>query len=243
MSQVAKVFELQLQHQSFQWILLFSCSVMFNSLWPMDCSMPGYPVLHYLLEFAQAHVHWVGDVHSPGSTASNEHSGLISFRIDWFDLVAIRGTLKSLLYHLSSKATIFQCSAIFMVQILHLYMTAWKNKSLILQTFVTKVKWKKMKVTQLCLTRCNPIQSMAFSRLGYWNQYSFLSPGDLPNPGIKPKSPTMQADSLPADSSGKLKNTGVGSVSLPHQIFPTQESNWGILHCRWILYQLSYLAK
>ena len=113
MSQVAKVFELQLQHQSFQWTLLFSCSVMFNSLWSMGCSMPGYPVLHYLLEFAQAHVHWVGDVHSPGSTASNEHSGLISFRIDWFDLVAIRGTLKSLLYHHSSKATIFQCSAIF----------------------------------------------------------------------------------------------------------------------------------
>ena len=157
MSQAAKVLELQLQHQSFQWMLLFSCSVMSNSFWPMEFSMPGDPVLHHLLEFAQAHVHWVGDVHSPGSTASNEHSGLISFRIDWFDLFAIQGNLKSLLYHHSSKATIFQCSAIFMVQILHLYMTAGKTKSLILQTFVSKVKWKKVKVAHLCLTLCNHI--------------------------------------------------------------------------------------
>jgi len=84
---------------------------------------------------------------------------------------------------------------------------------------------------------------MEFLRLEYWSRYSFLSPRDLPNPGIEPKSHTLQADSLPRDSSGKPKNTGVGSLSLLHQIFSTQELNWGILHCRWILYQLSYLAK
>ena len=66
------------------------------------------------------------------------------------------------------------------------------------------------------------------------------SPGDLPNPGIEPRSPTLQADSLPAEPQGKPKNTGVGSLSLLQQIFPTQESNWGLLHCRQILYQLSY---
>ena len=48
------------------------------------------------------------------------------------------------------------------------------------------------------------------------------------------------ADSLPAEPPGKSKNTGVGSLSLLQRIFPTQESNWGLLHCRWTLYQLSY---
>ena len=66
------------------------------------------------------------------------------------------------------------------------------------------------------------------------------SPGDLPNPGMEPRSPTLQADSLPAEPQGKPKNTGVGSLSLLQQIFPTQESNLGLLHCRQILYQLSY---
>ena len=58
--------------------------------------------------------------------------------------------------------------------------------------------------------------------------------------GIEPRSPTLQADSLPAEPQGKPKNTGVGSLSLLQWIFLTQESNWGLLHCRWILYQLSY---
>ena len=65
-------------------------------------------------------------------------------------------------------------------------------------------------------------------------------PGDLPNPGIKPRPPTLQADSLPSESPGKHMNTGVGSLSLLQRIFPTQESNWGLLHCMQILYQLSY---
>ena len=68
---------------------------------------------------------------------------------------------------------------------------------------------------------------------------SFLQ-GNLPNPGIKPRSPTLQADSLPAEPQGKPKNTGVGSPSLLQGIFPTQESNRGLLHCRRILYLLSY---
>ena len=69
----------------------------------------------------------------------------------------------------------------------------------------------------------------------------FPSPGDLPNSGIKARSPTLQANSLPAKLQEKPKNTGVGSLSLLQQIFPTQELNWGVLHCRWILYQLSYV--
>ena len=81
---------------------------------------------------------------------------------------------------------------------------------------------------------------MEFSRPEHWRGQPFPSPGDFPNPGIKPRSPVLQADSLPAEPPGKPKNTGVGSLSLLQWIFPTQESNWGLLHFRQILYQLSH---
>ena len=68
----------------------------------------------------------------------------------------------------------------------------------------------------------------------------FPSPGDLPNPGTEPRSPTLQVDSLPAEPQGKPKNTGVGSLSLLEGIFLTQGSNPGLPHYRWILYQLSH---
>ena len=71
---------------------------------------------------------------------------------------------------------------------------------------------------------------MEFSKPKYWS----------PNPGIKPRSPTLQAGSLSAEPQGKPKNTGVGSLSLLQGIFPTQGSNPGLPHCRWILYQLSH---
>ena len=70
--------------------------------------------------------------------------------------------------------------------------------------------------------------------------WPFTSPGDLPNPGIKPRSPALQVDSLPAEPPGKPKNSGVGSLYLLQQIFLTQKSNWSLLHCRQFLYQLSY---
>ena len=69
----------------------------------------------------------------------NEYSGLIFFRIDWFDLLAVQVTLKSLLQHHSSKASILQCSAMFMVQFSHLYMTTGKTIALTIWTFVGKV--------------------------------------------------------------------------------------------------------
>ena len=70
---------------------------------------------------------------------SNEYSGLISFRMDWLDLLAVQGTLKSLLQHHSSKASIFQCSAFFIVQLLHSYVTTGKPIALTRWTFVGKV--------------------------------------------------------------------------------------------------------
>jgi len=81
---------------------------------------------------------------------------------------------------------------------------------------------------------------MEFFSQEYWNGLPFPSPWDLPNLGIKPRSPALQADSLPSESPGNPKNTGVGSLSLLQRIFPTQESNQGLLSCRRILYQLSY---
>ena len=62
------------------------------------------------------------------------------------------------------------------------------------------------------------------------------SPVDLPNPGIEPMSPILWADSLLTEPPGKLKNTGVGILSFLQGIFPIQESTWGLLHCRRILY-------
>ena len=70
---------------------------------------------------------------------SNEHPGLISFRMDWLDLLAVQGTLKSLLQHHSSKASILQRSAFFIVELSHLYMTTGKTIALTRQTFVGKV--------------------------------------------------------------------------------------------------------
>ena len=135
----------------------------------MDCSIPGFPVHHQLLELSQTHVHQVGDtiqtshvLSSPSPptfnlsqsfpmrwpkywsfsfniSPTNEPPGLISFRMDWLDLLAAQRTLKSLLQHHSSKASILRCSAFFMVQLSHPYMTTGKTITWILQTFVGNV--------------------------------------------------------------------------------------------------------
>ena len=82
--------------------------------------------------------------------------------------------------------------------------------------------------------------SMGFSRQEYWSGLPCPSPGDLPNPGVESRSPALQVDSLLSETLGKPKNTGVGSLSLLQGIVPTWESNRDLLHCRWILNQLSY---
>ena len=70
---------------------------------------------------------------------SNEHPGLVSFRMDWLDLLAVQGTLKSLLQHHSSKASILQHAAFFMLQFSHPYTTTGKSTALTIQTFISKV--------------------------------------------------------------------------------------------------------
>ena len=141
----------------------------------MDCSMPGFPVLHLLPELAQTHVLFVSDAIQPSHpllspsppafnlsqhqdlfqwvSSSNQVAKILKpqhhsfqwifrvdfFRIDWFDLLAVQETLKSLLQHHSSKPSILQCSAFFTVQLSHPYMTTGKTIALTRRTFVGKV--------------------------------------------------------------------------------------------------------
>ena len=77
---------------------------------------------------------------------SNEHPGVISFRMNWLDHLAVQGTLKSLLQYHSSKASILWCSAFLIVQLSHLYMTTWKTRALTRQTFVDKVMFLLFKM-------------------------------------------------------------------------------------------------
>ena len=98
-------------------------------------------------------------------------------------------------------------------------------------------------VVEPCLTLCDLDRLLCpwgFSRQEYWSGLPRPPPGDLPNPGIEPRSPALQADSLPSEPPGKPKNTGVGSLSLPQGIFLTQRSNPGLLHCRQTLYHRNH---
>ena len=116
------------------------------------------------------------------------------------------------------------------------------SKSMALLTFIAftfrRVKWKSPSCLRLFATPW-AIQSMEFSRSEYWSG-DFPSPGYLPNPATEPGSPALQVDSLPAEISGKPKNTGVGSLIFLQQIFLTQELNCDLLHWRRIFYQLNY---
>ena len=188
---------------------------------PTDCSTPGLPVLHYLLEFAQTHVRWVSDAIQPSRplsppsppafnlsqchvfsnesalhirwpkywsfsfsiSPSNEHSGLISFRMDWLDLLAVQGTLKSLLQHHSSKGSVLWCSALFMVQLISVH----------------ECESHLVMSNSLCLHGLRPTR--------------LLCPWDSPG-----------------------KNMGVGCHFLLQEVFLTQGLNLGLLHCRQILY-------
>ena len=90
----------------------------------------------------------------------------------------------------------------------------------------------------LCDTMDCTVHGILQAKILQWVAFPF-SQGSF-QPRIEPRSPALQADSLPAETQGKPRNTWVGSLSLLQQTFPTQELNWGLLHCRWILYQLSY---
>ena len=172
----------------------------------MDCSTPGLPVHHQLLEFNSnscpsswwchptisssvvpffscsqslpASVSFpMSQLFTSGGQSigsfsfnispSSEHLGLISFRMDWLDLFAVQGTLRSLLQHHSSKASILRCSAFFTVQLPHPYMTTGKTIALTRRTFVGKV----MSLLLNILSRLIPfvlLQHFAISNILFW---------------------------------------------------------------------------
>ena len=96
----------------------------------------------------------------------------------------------------------------------------------------------KVKVAQSCLTLCDPLDYTVHGILQARVLEYIAVPFSMGS--SQPRSPALQVDSFPAESPGKPKNTGVGSLSLLQWIFPTQELNQGLLHCRQILYQLSH---
>ena len=116
--------------------------------WVNDVIQPSHPLLSpspaFNLSKCQGLFKWLSSLHKYWSfsfsiSLSNEFSGLISFRIDWLALFAVQGIFKSLLQHHSSKASILWCSAFFMVQLSHPYMTTGKTIALIRWTFVGKL--------------------------------------------------------------------------------------------------------
>ena len=163
-------------------LLLFSCPVMSNSLWPkwLQYARPICP--SHLPKFAQVHVHCISDAAQPSHpltpllflpsifpsirdfssesavlirwskylsfsfsfsfsiSPSDEYSGLISLKIDWFDRFAVQGTLRSLLQHLSSKALILPQAAFFMVCLSQLFMTTGKTTLLLLLSHFSRVR-------------------------------------------------------------------------------------------------------
>ena len=124
---------------------------------PMDCSTPCFPVSHQLLEFAQVHVHLIGDTIQPSHPLPPS---------------------SSFAFNPSQHQDLFQFLPLIFEKI---------------------VKGKSISRDRLFVTPW-PIQSMEFSRPEYKSRQPFPSPGDLPNPGIEPRSPASQADSLPAES-------------------------------------------
>ena len=121
--------------------------------WVSDAIQPSHPLLPaspfaFSLSQHQYLFQWVSSLHQVAKVLefqlsinpSNEYSWLISFKIDWHHLLGVQGTLNSLLQHCSSKASIFQCSAFFLVQFLHPYMTTGKAIALTIWTFVGKVR-------------------------------------------------------------------------------------------------------
>ena len=131
---------------------------------------------------------------------SREYSGLISFRIDWFDLLAVQGTLKSLLQHYSSKATILQCLAFLMVQLSYPYMTTGKTIALTRQTFVGKVMsllfnmLSRLVITFLPRTKCLLIS---------WLQSSstvILEPPKIKSDNVSTVSPSVSREVMGPDA-------------------------------------------
>ena len=164
---------------------------------------------------------------------SNEHPGLISFRMDWLDLLAVQGTLKSLPQHHSSKASILRCSAFFTVQFSHPYMTTGKTIALTRWTFVGKVISlvcfaAAAKLLQWCPTLCDPTDGIPPGSAHPWD-----SPGKNTGVGchfllqcMKVKSESEVAQSCPILCD--LMDCSLPGSSV-HGIFQARVLEWGAI--------------
>ena len=144
----------------------------------------GVPFSSWLQSFQhQGLFQWVSSLHQVAkvselqlqSSPLNEYSRLISFTIDWFDLLAVQRTLKSLLQHHSSKAPILLCSAFFMVQLSHPYMTT--GKTIALTLFLSLVTQSCLTLATPWIVACQAPLFMGFSRQEYWSGCHFILQG------------------------------------------------------------------
>ena len=116
------------------------CHPNISSCWPLLLPPSIFPSIRVFSNELVLRIRWPNYwSFSFSISPSNEYSGLISFRIDWFDLLAFQGTLKGLLQHHNSKASILRCSAFLIVQLSHPHMTAGKTITLTIWTFVSQV--------------------------------------------------------------------------------------------------------
>ena len=171
---------------------------------------------------------------------------LTSSSVDRWDFAKFRSFFSLIIFTGFSSPFYTHPSCTQQVDIL--FVSAWSSSSLFSCCFFSLKKWCMCCALLLSCVRlfaspwtvaCQAPLSMRFARQGYWRGLLCPPAGDLPNPKVKPRSPALQADSLLSEPPGKPKNTGVGSLSLLQGTFPAQKSNWGLLHCRRILSQLS----
>ena len=181
---------------------IFPSIRVFSSEWTLHITWPKYWSLSFSISLF------------------SEHSGLISFRIDWFDLLVVKGTLMSLLQHHGSKASVLQSSAFFMVQFSYLYMTTGKTTASTMWTLVGKV----MSLPFNTLSRFVIAFPASTKRLLIsWLQ----SPSAV---FLEPKKIKFVTVSI-------FKNTGVDCNVLLQGIISAQASNPRLQHCRQILYR------
>ena len=199
----------------------------------------------------------------------HEYSELISFMIDWFDLLALQGALKFLLQHHNKKTSILQCSAFFTVQLSHPHMTTGKTIAVTIQTFVGKVmslifntlsrfviaflpRSKHLLISWL-QSPCTVIwEPKKIKSVTVFIVSPYVCDETMANYSMSQQSQywACESCSVVSDSlqpyelyipwNSPGQNTGVSSHSLLEGIFPTQGSNLGLLHCRQILCHLSY---
>ena len=184
------------------------------------------------------------------------HSSTLAWRIPWREEP---GRLQSMG---SQRVRHFWATSLSLSQYIRNWISTTKADSLPLHHVGSlRWKWKKVKVksvshVQLCATPWTVAHqappSLGFSRQEHWSGLPFPSPGDFPNPGIKLMSPALAGGFFTTEPPDKWKwkqvspwnslgpSTGVGRLSLLQGMFPTQGSNPGLPHCRWILYQLSH---